>query len=189
MKKSKLALCAGVLAITTAFGVALTPSEVTEAVAAPAFLDSQQSTVLFTGSSLAAKWDSRQLEEWRGKWRSVKVWPAIEIGSTFKSFMAAEDSFRVKSGGLEYKVEYPGVIESVSVKADWKVKKTIGDSSFIITNTKAFVVRGNEWDSPPTAQIKVEGRFLDASSEIEILKGDPRLQLGDQLDVGRVTMN
>lgn len=189
MKKSKVLVCATALMVASALGLAALPViHAPEAVAAPVVSPHQEGVTHFAPDASSSKWSAEHLEEWRGKWRVVKVWPAIEIG-TFQSSMAAGDSFRVKPGDLEYKVEYPGVIESVSVKNGWKVKRAVGSSVFTITNTEAFTVRGDEWDSPPTAEIKVEGRFLDAFSEIEILKGDPRLQLGSQLDVGRVTMN
>lgn len=188
MKITKLVACAAALVAVATLGVGATSLDSPEAVAAPVVSPHQESVTHFAPDASSSKWSAEHLEEWRGKWRVVKVWPAIEIG-TFQSSMAAGDSFRVKPGGLEYKVEYPGVIESVSVKNGWKVKRALGSSAFTITNTEAFTVRGHEWDSPPTAEIKVEGRFLDAFSEIEILKGDPRLQLGCQLDVGRVTMN
>lgn len=191
MKKSKLALCAALLTTATAFGVAgssamLAPDAV--AIQAPT-----GNSVVFAQSAPDSKWAEYALKEWRGKPRTLKVWPAIEIDSSksFRAAMKSGESLKVIPGALEVQIDYPGVIEKVSVGDGWRVKKKIGSSGFVLTNAVAFTVKEDQWEEEevPSVEIVIDGRFWDQSSELTILKGSPKIQIGEDLDRGRVTMN
>jgi hypothetical protein len=115
---------------------------------------------------------SSKTTSWSGQTRTLSIWPT-------------DAAQAVGAGVVEVRVTYPGTIRRVSVSSGWKVESQDA-SSFVLTNTAGFVARGWDRDAASSVNVRVDGNFLPEPSELEKIKGGPKLMTGDDLDRGRI---
>ncbi len=112
-----------------------------------------------------------QSVNWSGRTRTLNIWPS-------------EAPQAVGVGVVQVRVTYPGTISHMSVGSGWKVTSQTA-SSFVLTNTSAFVARGWDRDAVSSVSIRVDGNFEAEPSKVEKLRGGSAMT-GDDLDVGRL---
>jgi len=110
---------------------------------------------------------------WTGQTRTLHVWPT-------------DAPQAVGVGVVEVRYTYPGTISKVVVGSGWKVKEQTA-SSFVLTNTTAFVARGWDRDAASDVSVRVDGSFLPVGSDMDFLKGGSKIMTGDDFDRGRVS--